>query len=115
LLPELVAPGVGFLACSACAVSGVVLRAAGGRFSVAQWSTGDGVDLGPIPVGPEMIAARWREIVGTAVRVKGGSRRERLQLPVIGVELLYGSTLLAFHFQDRCVMHEPIGSTSTSC
>jgi hypothetical protein len=64
LLPELVAPGVAFLASSVCVVSGVVLRAAGGRFSAAWWTGSDGIDLGPAPVGPEVIAARWQEIMG---------------------------------------------------
>ena len=68
LRPELVAPAVGFLASSACVVSGVVLRAAGGRFSVASWKGSAGVDLGATPTGPEVIAARWREIEGTAVQ-----------------------------------------------
>jgi NAD(P)-dependent dehydrogenase (short-subunit alcohol dehydrogenase family) len=62
LLPELVAPGVAFLASAACTVSGVVLRAAGGRFSAAWWSGSEGVDLGETPVAPETIAARWRDI-----------------------------------------------------
>jgi NAD(P)-dependent dehydrogenase (short-subunit alcohol dehydrogenase family) len=63
MLPELVAPGVAFLASSTCVASGMVLRAAGGRFS-ATWLTGsDGIDLGCTPVGPEEIAARWQEIV----------------------------------------------------
>jgi NAD(P)-dependent dehydrogenase (short-subunit alcohol dehydrogenase family) len=66
LLPELVAPGVAFLASSACTVSGVVLRAAGGRFSAARWIGGKGIDLGAAPVGPEAIAARWQEIVEIA-------------------------------------------------
>jgi NAD(P)-dependent dehydrogenase (short-subunit alcohol dehydrogenase family) len=66
LLPELVAPGAGFLASSACVVSGVVLCAAGGRFSTARWRGSDGIYFGPTPVGPEVIAARWSEIVGTA-------------------------------------------------
>jgi NAD(P)-dependent dehydrogenase (short-subunit alcohol dehydrogenase family) len=67
LLPELVAPGVAFLASSACTVSGVVLRAAGGRFSAARWIGGEGIDLGAAPIGPEAIAARWREIVEIAI------------------------------------------------
>lgn len=66
LLPELVAPGVAFLASSACAVSGVVLRAAGGRFSAARWDGSDGLDLGSTLVSPEDIAIRWREIAGPA-------------------------------------------------
>jgi NAD(P)-dependent dehydrogenase (short-subunit alcohol dehydrogenase family) len=64
LLPELVAPGVAFLASSACNVSGVVLRAAGGRFSVAEWSGSEGVDLGSVPVHPESIATHWHQIRG---------------------------------------------------
>jgi NAD(P)-dependent dehydrogenase (short-subunit alcohol dehydrogenase family) len=63
LLPELVAPGVAFLASSSCTLSGVVLRASGGRFSTASMTSVDGVDLGPTPVGPETIAAHWQEIV----------------------------------------------------
>jgi len=65
LLPELVAPGVAFLASSACDVSGVVLCAAGGRFSAAWWDRSDGLDLGPMPTSPEDIAARWQEIAGS--------------------------------------------------
>lgn len=64
LLPDLVAPGVAFLASSACTLSGVVLRSAGGRFSTAFWTGSDGIDLGPTPVGPEVVAARWQEIAG---------------------------------------------------
>jgi NAD(P)-dependent dehydrogenase (short-subunit alcohol dehydrogenase family) len=64
LTPELGAPGVAYLASSACDVSGVVLIAAGGRFSTARWSHDDGVDLGSVPADPEAIAARWREIGG---------------------------------------------------
>jgi NAD(P)-dependent dehydrogenase (short-subunit alcohol dehydrogenase family) len=66
LLPELVAPGVAFLASSACDVSGVILRAAGGRFSVAHWTGSEGIDLGQVPVSAETIAARWRDIGGAA-------------------------------------------------
>ena len=66
LLPELVAPGVAFLASAACTASGVVLRAAGGRFSAASWTGSDGIDLGPVPVEPEVIASHWQQIVGTA-------------------------------------------------
>lgn len=62
LAPELVAPGVAFLASSACTVSGAILRAAGGCFSRAWWHHGDTVDLGPGPVSPEDIAAKWRRM-----------------------------------------------------
>jgi NAD(P)-dependent dehydrogenase (short-subunit alcohol dehydrogenase family) len=64
LLPELVAPGVAFLASSACKDSGVVLLAAGGRFRAAQWTDDQGVDLGKSVVDPETIAARWSDICG---------------------------------------------------
>ena len=62
LAPELVAPGVAFLASSACTVSGAVLHAAGGRFSAAWWDRSDAIDLGPTPASPEDIADRWRQI-----------------------------------------------------
>jgi NAD(P)-dependent dehydrogenase (short-subunit alcohol dehydrogenase family) len=62
LRPELVAPGVAFLASRACSISGAVLTAAGGRFSVASWKRGHVVDLGPEPVSPEEIAAEWHKI-----------------------------------------------------
>jgi NAD(P)-dependent dehydrogenase (short-subunit alcohol dehydrogenase family) len=65
LAPELVAPGAVFLASSACEVSGTVLHAAGGRFSVAWWDRSDGVDLGPTPASPEEIAERWQRIAGS--------------------------------------------------
>jgi NAD(P)-dependent dehydrogenase (short-subunit alcohol dehydrogenase family) len=63
LAPELVAPGVAFLASLACGISGAVLHAAGGRFSAAWWDRSDGLDLGPIPASPEDIAIRWQQIV----------------------------------------------------
>ena len=59
LAPDLVAPGVAFLASSACTTSGAVLHAAGGRFRGAWWDSGDTVDLGPAPVSPEDVAAHW--------------------------------------------------------
>ena len=64
LLPELVAPGVAFLASSRCDFSGVVLRAAGGRFSAAHWRFTDEIDFGRMATEPETIAARWPEIAG---------------------------------------------------
>jgi len=68
LRPEHVAPGVAFLASSLCNFSGVVLRAAGGRFSTATCHFGDDVDLGAEPVEPEVVAEHWREISGQAIR-----------------------------------------------
>jgi hypothetical protein len=52
------APGAAFLASAACEVSGVVLHAAGGRFSLG----GTGVDFGSEPVTLDVIAERWAEI-----------------------------------------------------
>ena len=62
--PERVAPGVAFLASAACDFSGVILRAAGGRFSMARYEFTSGVDFGLEAVAPEAIAERWAEIAG---------------------------------------------------
>jgi NAD(P)-dependent dehydrogenase (short-subunit alcohol dehydrogenase family) len=62
LEPEQVAPGVLFLASEECTITGEVLSAAGGRFSVPSWTRSAGVDFGREPVGPERIAERWGEI-----------------------------------------------------
>ena len=62
LRPELVAPGVAFLASSQCDFSGVVLHAAGGRFSVSSFGRSGGIDLGSTSLSPEDIANRWQEI-----------------------------------------------------
>jgi NAD(P)-dependent dehydrogenase (short-subunit alcohol dehydrogenase family) len=59
LTPELVAPGVAFLASSACTASGVILHAAGGRFNCSWWEHTETVDLGAAPAPPEDIAAYW--------------------------------------------------------
>jgi NAD(P)-dependent dehydrogenase (short-subunit alcohol dehydrogenase family) len=59
LTPELVAPGVAFLASTACTASGVILHAAGGRFYCSLWEQAETVDLGPAPAAPENIAAHW--------------------------------------------------------
>ena len=64
LEPEQVAPGVVFLASSACTFTGKVLEAAGGEFDVAGWTSSDEVDFGREPVEPEVIAERWHEIEG---------------------------------------------------
>jgi NAD(P)-dependent dehydrogenase (short-subunit alcohol dehydrogenase family) len=58
--PERVTPGVVYL-CSEDAPSGVVLQAAGGRFSVAVVMENKGVDLGGNPT-VEQIAESWSEI-----------------------------------------------------
>ncbi len=62
LSPERVAPGVAFLASSACAFSGVVLRAADGKFSVAGYTFNQGVDFGRDPATPETFAENWSRI-----------------------------------------------------
>jgi NAD(P)-dependent dehydrogenase (short-subunit alcohol dehydrogenase family) len=64
LEPEQVAPGVVFLASSACTFTGKVLEAAGGEFDVARWTSSGEVDFGREPVEPEVIAERWLEIEG---------------------------------------------------
>jgi NAD(P)-dependent dehydrogenase (short-subunit alcohol dehydrogenase family) len=64
LEPEQVAPGVVFLASSACTFTGKVLEAAGGEFDVARWTSSEEVDFGREPVRPEVIAERWQEIEG---------------------------------------------------
>jgi NAD(P)-dependent dehydrogenase (short-subunit alcohol dehydrogenase family) len=64
LEPEQVAPGVVYLASSACAFSGKVLEAAGGEFDVARWTSSDEVDFGRESVEPENVAERWSEIEG---------------------------------------------------
>lgn len=64
LEPKQVTPGVLFLASERCTVSGKVLEAGGGAFSVARWTSSSDVDLGRTPVPPEVIAARWSEIEG---------------------------------------------------
>jgi NAD(P)-dependent dehydrogenase (short-subunit alcohol dehydrogenase family) len=62
LEPEHVAPAVVFLASEACELSGVVVAAAGGRFSTRRWARSAGVDLGTEVVTPETIRDRWAEI-----------------------------------------------------
>jgi NAD(P)-dependent dehydrogenase (short-subunit alcohol dehydrogenase family) len=64
LAPELVVPGVLFLASEACSFSGAVLRAADGRFSTVGWHAGEGIDLGREPAGPEAVHEHWSEIEG---------------------------------------------------
>ena len=63
LKPELVAPGVAFLASSSCRRSGILLRAAGGRFAAARWDDGDEIDLGPQQASPEQFAENWHRII----------------------------------------------------
>lgn len=60
--PEQVVPGVVFLASERCNLTGKVLEAGGGEFGVARWTSSEGLDLGRVPVEPELVAERWREI-----------------------------------------------------
>jgi NAD(P)-dependent dehydrogenase (short-subunit alcohol dehydrogenase family) len=53
--PEQVAPAVAFLASDRCDRSGLVVRAAGGRFSTGSYVYGQEIDLGPAPA-PENVA-----------------------------------------------------------
>ena len=76
LRPELVAPGVAFLASSGCDVSGVVLQAAGGRFSATWWSGGKEVDLGAADT-PEAVAAHWRELISSSEASENSNRPRR--------------------------------------
>jgi NAD(P)-dependent dehydrogenase (short-subunit alcohol dehydrogenase family) len=64
LTPEQVAAGVAFLASRACHVTGIVLRAEGGRFGLGSYARGSVVDFGKEPATPEAIADRWAEIAG---------------------------------------------------
>jgi NAD(P)-dependent dehydrogenase (short-subunit alcohol dehydrogenase family) len=64
LRPEAVAPGVAYLASSACDVWGVVLRAAGGRFSIGRYAATAGVDLSNEDnLSPETVAGAWANII----------------------------------------------------
>ena len=62
LRPEQVAPGVAFLASSACEVSGVILRAGNGHFSTMRWQVGPEVDFGAEAATPEDVADKWNVI-----------------------------------------------------
>ena len=77
LLPELVAPGVVFLASSRCDTSGIVLQGVGGRFAAVRCHSSEGVDFGPIPVTPETVAERWLEVAADG-------RSQRTERPEAG-------------------------------
>lgn len=61
MAPEQVAPAVAFLVSRQCDFSGMVVRAAAGRFSIARWTFNEGIDLGAAPT-PEAIAEQWHAI-----------------------------------------------------
>ncbi len=65
-MPEQVAPGVAFLASSACELAGVVLRAANGRFLAGRYLVTNGVDFGAEPATPDAIAERWAQVASGA-------------------------------------------------
>ena len=85
LLADLVAPGVAFLASSACTTSGAVLNAAGGRFSASWWDRGEALDLGPT-ASPEEIAARWQHFVAPGREAGVGFGRPDLR-PTTTIDL----------------------------
>lgn len=62
LRPEDVAAGVAFLASQACDSFGLVLRAAGRRFSIGTYAVNTGTELPPVGLSPEAIAAAWPTI-----------------------------------------------------
>ena len=62
LRPEQVAPGVAFLASSACNVSGIILRAGSGHFSTMRWQVGPEVDFALEVATLEDFAAQWEKI-----------------------------------------------------
>jgi NAD(P)-dependent dehydrogenase (short-subunit alcohol dehydrogenase family) len=65
LTPEHVAPAVAYLASRACNVSGLVVRASGGRFSVGRYAATVPVELGAGgTVEPEAVADAWDAISG---------------------------------------------------
>ncbi len=66
LAPELVAPAVAFLASAACEISGAVVHAAGGCFSLRWWERGPLLELGPAPASPEDMALLWRQTTAIA-------------------------------------------------
>jgi NAD(P)-dependent dehydrogenase (short-subunit alcohol dehydrogenase family) len=65
LAPEDVAPAVAFLASDACHFSGVVVRAADGKFSIGRYAVTSGIDMsGSRPIEPEALADAWAEVGG---------------------------------------------------
>jgi len=72
LQPELVAPGVVFLACPACTEGGWILRAANGQFHATRNVEAGGVDYprdlrGPRAATPGEVAANWHAIASATV------------------------------------------------
>ncbi|MDH0303230.1 MULTISPECIES: SDR family NAD(P)-dependent oxidoreductase [unclassified Pseudomonas] len=68
LKPEWVAPGFAFLVSEACKVSGFVLRASNGQFSVARFEEAMGVEYprdlrGVVAQSAQELAAQWEDMV----------------------------------------------------
>ena len=61
-LPERVAAGVAFLASEACELTGQILSAGAGYFSLVQMVEGRGVHAPAGAATPEFVAAHWNEI-----------------------------------------------------
>ncbi len=62
LRPEQAAPAVAFLASRQCQVSGIIVRAADGQFSLMRWQVGPEIDFGMKPATPEDIAEQWERL-----------------------------------------------------
>jgi hypothetical protein len=61
--PGWVTPAVLFMCAEECPVSGVVIEAGGGYFSLVQVMEGSGIVFDEDgPVSPDDVAARWEEI-----------------------------------------------------
>ena len=69
--PEQVAPAVTYLASEACAVSGVIVRAANGHVSLGRYAVTPGIDLVGSDLTPEVIAERWPDIARGELRLPG--------------------------------------------
>ena len=66
LTPQQVAPGCVYLASSACAVTGLVLRASDGHFSIGAFHDGPGLEFGSAVTTPEAIASGWSQLAPPA-------------------------------------------------
>ena len=69
MTPQQVAPAVAYLASESCAVSGVIVRAANGHFSLGRYAITDGIDVAGAELTPDTIARRWGEIEGGTLRL----------------------------------------------
>jgi NAD(P)-dependent dehydrogenase (short-subunit alcohol dehydrogenase family) len=60
--PELISPAVAFLASDRCTASGLVVRAAGGAFSIGGYAVGSGLTFDSVPTF-EDIASKWDAVL----------------------------------------------------